>query len=152
MAQKWTLENNVNDFVKSQLTKLGLKNGNGHNHFDSNVFNEESKMSDSLKNALQGSAKTQNKTNFGKPDFHLENRKHLSQVIPVVIENKLGTKNLVNETKAGVKFDDKSISSFAVNGALHYARNILNSGSNYKEVIAIGTAGDDENNCAIEGV
>ena len=61
---KWTLENDVNDFVKKSLENIGLEK-----HKD---FNEESSMSDYLKEALKGSAKTKNKTNFGKPDFHIE--------------------------------------------------------------------------------
>lgn len=52
----WKLENDVNDRVKGQLEQLGLKK-----HHD---FNEESAMSDYLKEALKGGAKTQNKTNF----------------------------------------------------------------------------------------
>ena len=45
---KWTLENDVNDFVKKSLENIGLEK-----HKD---FNEESSMSDYLKEALKGSA------------------------------------------------------------------------------------------------
>lgn len=134
--QTYKLESDVNDFVKAKLTALGL-----HKHQD---FNEESAMSDYLKEALKGSAKTKNKTNFGKPDFHLEGYK-----IPVIIENKLGTKKLKSETKDGIKFDEKFISGFAVNGALYYAQNMIAS-EKYHEVIAIGCAGDNSENVQIE--
>lgn len=100
-------------------------------------------MSDCLKEALKGSAKTANKTNFGKPDFHLEKYKPKDKIIPVIIENKLSIKKLLNQNKDGVKFDDKSIANFAVNGALYYARNII-ANHKYDEVITIGCAGDNK--------
>lgn len=138
----WKLEDDVNDFVKSQLENLGLKKLTD--------YNVESSMSDYLKEALKGSAKTANKTNFGKPDFHLEKYKIKNKIIPVIIENKLSIKKLIDETKKdGVKFDDKSIANFAVNGALYYARNMIAS-HKYDEVIAIGCAGDNENNAKIQ--
>ena len=58
------LESDVNDYVKAKLTALGLRK-----LID---FNEESGMSDYMKEALKGSAKTKDKTSFGKPDFHIE--------------------------------------------------------------------------------
>lgn len=137
----WKLEDDVNDYVKSQLEKLGLKKLTD--------YNVESSMSDYLKEALKGSAKTANKTNFGKPDFHLEKYKPKDKIIPIIIENKLSIKKLVSENKDGVKFDDKSIANFAVNGALYYARNIIAS-HKYDEVIAIGCAGDSQNNAKIQ--
>ncbi|MBF0806253.1 MULTISPECIES: class I SAM-dependent DNA methyltransferase [unclassified Streptococcus] len=132
----WKLETDVNDWVKSQFARIGLEK-----HRD---YNEESGMSDYLKEALKGSAKTATKTNFGIPDLHIEKYK-----LPVLIENKLGLKKLVSETKDGIKTDDKSKQAFAVNGALHYSRSIIDSGK-YSEVIAIGIAGDNAENVAIK--
>jgi hypothetical protein len=40
-------------------------------------------------------------------------------VLESVIENKLGLKNLVAKTKESVKFDAKSIVTYAANGALY---------------------------------
>ena len=68
--------------------------------------------------------------------------------IPVIIENKFGLKKLVAKDKDEMKFDDKSISGYAVNGALHYARSIIASGK-YHEAVAIGIAGDSEENLQI---
>lgn len=137
----WQLEDDVNDFVKQALEKLGLKKLAD--------YNVESNMSDYLKEALKGSAKTANKTNFGKPDFHLEKYKVKDKVIPVIIENKLSLKKLINTNKDGIKFDDKSIAGYAINGALYYARNMIAS-HKYDEVIAIGCAGDNDNNVKIQ--
>jgi len=125
----YKLEEHLNDWVKSKFNKLGLKNQED--------YHIESAIPEYLKEALQGRAKTQNKTNFGKPDFSLTKYEQA----PVVIENKLGIKKLLKETKDGVKFDENSIKDFAVNGALYYATGMIASGK-YSEVIAIGIAGD----------
>jgi len=132
MAQaNYKLEEHVNDWVKAQFEKLGLKS-----QIDYHI---ESAMPDYLIEALRGRAKTENKTNFGKPDFSLTK---YSQA-PVIIENKLGTKKLIKETKDGIKLDDKSIKDYAVNGALHYTTGMIASGK-YHEAIAIGLAGDSD--------
>ena len=85
--------------------------------------------------------KQRRKTRFGTPDFHVE-----AYNIPVIIENKLGVNKLKTLNKSGIKDDNKSISNFAVNGCLHYARNMIKS-NKYKEVIAIGIAGDNKRKC-----
>lgn len=132
---KWKLEDHVNDYVKKCLGNIGKLNQKG--------FNVESNMSEFMKEALKGSAKTKNKTNFGKPDFHVE-----EYSIPVVIENKLYTNKLIAETKNGLKMDSKSINNYAVNGAVYYAQNMIAS-DKYKEAIAIGVAGDSEDEVSI---
>lgn len=137
MVVNWKQETDVNDWVKRQLDGLGL--------VKLRDYNEESGMSDFLKEALKGAAKTQTKSNFGKPDFHVEKY----ATFPVIIENKLKLSRLIAQTKEGIKFDDKSVSQFAVNGALHYARKMIESGK-YNEVIAVGVAGDHDENVAIK--
>ena len=128
---KYKIEDHINDWVKSKFSKLGLKNQED--------YYTESAMPDYLIEALRGRAKTETKTNFGKPDFSLTR----FQQAPVVIENKLGIKKLIKESKDGVKFDESSIKNYAVNGALYYATGMIASGR-YKEVIAIGIAGDSD--------
>ena len=132
----YKLEEHINDWVKAQFKKLKLINQTD--------FYTESAIPDFLKEALRGRAKTENKTNFGKPDFSITKYK-----VPVVIENKLGTAKLISETKDGVKFDEKSISGFAVNGALHYATGMIASGK-YHEVIAIGIASEKKKTIALK--
>ena len=128
---KYKLEEHVNDWVKAQFDKLGLKNQKD--------YYTESAIPDYLKEALRGRAKTENKTNFGKPDFSIIKYAQA----PVIIENKLGVKNLISETKDGIKFDEKSIRDFAVNGAFYYATGMIASGK-YHEVIAVGIAADSD--------
>lgn len=134
---KYKLELHVNDWVKTQFTKLKLKNQTD--------YYEESAIPDYLKEALKGRAKTENKTNFGKPDFSLDKYKQA----PVVIENKLGLQKLVAETKDSIKFDATSVNNYAVNGALYYATGMIASGK-YSEVIAIGIAGDSDDAITIK--
>lgn len=129
------LESDVNDYVKAKLTALGLKK-----LID---FNEESGMSDYMKEALKGSAKTKDKTSFGKPDFHIE-----KYSIPIVIEDKLGIKHHVAENKSGIRMDEKAVREYAVNGAIYYAKNMIAS-KKYDEVIAVGISGDNEDNVKI---
>lgn len=137
MQIKWKLEDDVNDYVKGVFDTLKLKKGKD--------YNVESSMSDYMKEALKGGSKTKNKTSFGKPDFHIENK----YKIPIIIENKLGLNKLIAQTKEGIKEDDKSISTYAVNGALHYATKMIDS-DKYKEVIAIGVTGESESNVMIQ--
>lgn len=129
--ENYKLEEHLNDWVKVQFERLGLKNQKD--------YYTEGAIPDYLKEALKGRAKTENKTNFGKPDFSLTKYKP----IPIIIENKLGAKKLISETKDGIKFDEKSIKDYAVNGALYYATGMIASGK-YHEVIAIGIAGDSD--------
>ena len=136
----YQLEEHINDWVKLKFDKLKLKN-----QVD---YYTESAIPDYLKEALRGRAKTEQKTNFGKPDFSLI-KKCEQNKIPVIIENKLGLSKLIFETKDGVKFDDKSISNYAVNGALYYATGIIASGK-YRNVIAVGIAGDSKDNIQIK--
>ncbi len=129
--KSYKLEDHLNDWVKAKLDVLKLKNQKD--------YYTESAIPDYLKEALKGRAKTENKTNFGKPDFSITGYKQA----PVIIENKLGLKKLIAETKDGIRFDEKSIKDYAVNGALYYATGMIASGK-YHEVIAIGIAGDSD--------
>ena len=96
MINKWKLEDDVNDYVKKSLESLGLKKLTD--------YNVESGMSEYMKEALKGSSKTKNKTNFGKPDFHIEKYN-----IPVVFEDKLGLNRLVSKSKDTIKEDPKAV-------------------------------------------
>ena len=139
----WKLEDNVNDWVKSEFARIGQNN-----------YTVESAMSPHLKSALQMGVKIKRleleiegekeKGKSWKPDFELE-----SFNIPVIIENKLGTAKLSAIKEGKVKRDIKSVQNFAVNGAIHYAQCAIMS-KKYSEVVAIGIAGDSEENVSIE--
>ena len=132
----YTLEADVDDSVKKKFEALGLKKG-----ID---YNEKSAMSSKMKRALKGAAKTKNKTNYGQPDFHIESR----YKIPVIIENKLYHKFHISAVKTGIKMDEKSVVQYAVNGVIHYARNMIES-KVYDEVVAIGITGESDESIKI---
>lgn len=135
MARKYTLEADVDDYVKKKLEELGLKK-----LVD---YNEKTSMSEYMKTALKGAAKGESKKNFGVPDFHIEKYK-----LPIVIEDKLGFKRHIVETKQGIKMDEKSVKNYAVNGAIYYAKSMIAS-KKYTEAIAIGISGEDDDNIKI---
>ncbi|MDR0950075.1 MAG: N-6 DNA methylase [Candidatus Ancillula sp.] len=142
----WKLEDDVDNFVSKKLEVLNLERGSLQG------FTAQSAFSDRMKQALAGSAKTQNKTNFGKPDFSVEKYAQGSDEqidIPVVIEDKFGANKLISKSKDSVKFDEQAVRGYAVNGALYYAQNMIASGQ-YKDVIAIGIAGDNKENIKLE--
>ena len=130
MALKYTLESDVDDFVKATLNSLGL--------VKLKDYNEKSSMSEYMKGSLRGSAKTQSKTNFGIPDFTVE-----KYDMPVVIENKLNNNKHEVSSNNGIKMDDNSVKNYAVNGAIYYAKNMIAS-KKYNEVIAIGISGESK--------
>lgn len=141
---KWTLEDDVDDWVKSKLQRLGLTKGE--------TFGVQSAMSERLKQALQGGSKTKLKTGMGKPDLHIEiygRSLEKPHGVPVLIENKLNLKKLVAKQGSEVKLDERSVQNYAVNGTVAYAQAVIAS-ELYDEVIAIGIAGDDENNTELE--
>lgn len=139
----WTLEDNVNDWVKSEFARI-----------KQTKYTVESAMSEYLKNAIQHGVKLKRleleesgekeKGKSWKPDFELETFN-----IPVVIEDKLGINKLLACSGEKVKHDIKTVQNFAVNGAIHYAQCAIMS-KKYSEVIAIGIAGDNANNVTIK--
>jgi hypothetical protein len=148
----WKAEVDVNYYVRRYLEKLGkVKNKD---------FNDERGMSAYMASALKGSAKTRSKVlqdtldsskkkKGGVPDFHIETLKHNGKTIPVIIENKFPHKKFIKMSSNGViSKDEKIIGNYAVNDALFYAKNMIASGK-YSEVVAIGCAGDNDENVEI---
>jgi len=138
---KFQIEAHLDNWVKEKFAQMGLVNRTD--------FYEQSAMSQYLIEALKGGAKTKNKTNFGKPDFSFDKFNNGKEKIAVVIENKLGLKKLIAESKEGIKLDDNSIKDYAVNGAVNYANCMIDNGK-FHEVIAIGIAGDNTENVQIK--
>lgn len=139
----WSLEDNVNDWVKSEFARI-----------KQTKYNVESAMSVYLKNAIQQGvilkrleleeAGEIEKGKSWKPDFHLEDFD-----IPVLIENKLGINKLSATNGDKIKNDIKSVKNYAVNGAIHYAQCAIMS-KKYTEAIAIGISGNNTNNVTIK--
>ena len=141
--ENWKLEDNVNDWVKSEFARINQTN-----------YTVESSMTKYLKTAIQEGVKLKRleleetgekeKGKSWKPDFELE-----CFNIPVLIEDKLGTKKLIATTGEKLRHDVKSVQTYAVNGAIHYAQCAIMS-KKYSEVIAIGIAGDNADDVAIQ--
>lgn len=141
--KNWSLEDNVNDWVKAEFARI-----------KQTKFTVESAMSPYLKEAIQQGVKMKRleleeagekeKSKSWKPDFELETFN-----IPVIIENKLGLSKLQAITGDKLKNDIKSVKTYAVNGAVHYAQCAIMS-KKYNEAIAIGIAGDNPDNVAIK--
>lgn len=139
-----SIEEKIEDLSKRQLggTKYFIK---------TEGINPE--IEEALKKAPSKSGGTGN--NY--PDIKMLIETPSLRRIPVMIEVK-GTKgalvkyglngDIENSTKEG-KPNFTNIKKYALNGALHYARAILNYSASYKEVIAVGVNGHEENDTII---
>ena len=84
-------------------------------------FGEQHDLPKSIKDALDKASKSG--TGFGKPDFVITFKDYPDTC--VVIEDKYGLEFLKNETKQGLSESQKAVMDFALNGAVHYAKSIL---------------------------
>ncbi|EAH7983758.1 hypothetical protein EP607_01215 [Campylobacter upsaliensis] len=145
---QWNKEVQVDEWVREKLKSMGLKLGKDFLEKDASAY---------LKDALKGASKTKKQTGTGIPDFVIEKYKVDNEIIPVIFECKLGVGKLEKYAKDNEKaldFSNDAISKFALNGALHYARVALQNESqkqdHYKEIIAIGIAGDNSQNVKVK--
>ncbi|BDB67235.1 hypothetical protein Hc94105_1452 [Helicobacter cinaedi] len=145
---QWSKEVQVDEWVREKLKSMGLKLGKDFLEKDASVY---------LKDALKGASKTKKQSGTGIPDFVIEKYKVDNEIIPVIFECKLGVWRLEKYAKDNEKaldFSNDAISKYALNGALHYARVALQNESqkqdHYKEIIAIGIAGDNSQNVKVK--
>ncbi|TLE09721.1 SAM-dependent DNA methyltransferase [Helicobacter bilis] len=145
---QWSKEVQVDEWVREKLKAMGLKLGKDFLEKDASAY---------LKDALKGASKTKKQTGIGIPDFVIEKYKVDNEIIPVIFECKLGVGKLEKYAKDNEKaldFSNDAISKYALNGALHYARVALQNESqkqdHYKEIIAIGIAGDSSQNVKVK--
>ncbi|EAH6028439.1 SAM-dependent DNA methyltransferase [Campylobacter upsaliensis] len=132
---QWNKEVQVDEWVREKLKSMGLKLGKDFLEKDASAY---------LKDALKGASKTKKQSGTGIPDFVCE-----CYDLPVVIECKLGLLMLENKENHKISLSQTSIQNYAINGALHYAKHLIKS-KKYKEVIAIGVAGDSEQKVAVK--
>ena len=132
---QWSKEVQVDEWVREKLKSMGLKLGKDFLEKDASAY---------LEDALKGASKTKKQSGKGKPDFVCE-----CYDLPVVIECKLGLSMLENKENHKISLSQTSIQNYAINGALHYAKHLIKS-KKYKEVIAIGVAGDSEQKVAVK--
>ncbi len=150
----WSRESDVDDYVKDTLKKLGLVKGEHFRQQDASAY---------LKESLKGFSKTKNAKGGGIPDFTCETLKYDNRVVPVLFECKFSanSKGTFVDRMASfdkdnnVRFDQNAISGYALNGALHYARGILEREQEkekreYENCIAVAIAGKSPEDIAIK--
>lgn len=133
-----SIEEKVEELYKRKLDIIGLRH-----------FSKTEKINDSIDNALKEANSKSGGGGNNYPDIKclLDNKR--GRTIPVMIEAK-GTKgrleklskegDIIGITYKEGKENSSAVQNFAVNGALHYGRAILDY-STYEEVIIIGING-----------
>ncbi|MFC4073473.1 restriction endonuclease, partial [Lactococcus lactis subsp. hordniae] len=113
-------------FVRREIEKFGIP------------YSEQGALNPEINKALKGASKQGGK-GIGKPEFVIQNGEYL-----IVIEDKRSNDKLIKYDEEN-KIDKKisSLKDYAVNGAVHYARHIIEKTSSFDEVIAVGITGDE---------
>lgn len=119
---------NVDQWVRREIEKLDID------------YTEQTSSIKEVKTALKNASK-QGGTGSGKPEFVF-----LVNDTLIVIEDKPSTSNLIlldehDEVDLSVP---KATANYALNGAVHYAKHIVEKTTNFKEVIAIGATGTSD--------
>ncbi|MCE4045151.1 SAM-dependent methyltransferase [Lysinibacillus fusiformis] len=117
---------NTDQLVRKFIEDLGV------------AYEEQGSSNIQIKQALKNASKSKNQTGVGKPEFIFFSGNHL-----IIVEDKLALNKLEYKNDDGIidtEFPFRK--DYAVNGAVHYAKHIINNTNSYKEVIAIGIAGD----------
>lgn len=128
-----SVEEKVEDKFKKILDDLGVKR-----------YGKTEEINSTITAALKEAESKSGGTGRNYPDIQVLLDDHCGRRIPVMIEakgmvnklEKLNADGTINEAPSAVK-------SFAVNGALHYGRAILNYADDYNEVIIIGVNGSE---------
>ncbi len=149
LTLNWAKEVDVDDYVKKKLESLGLIKGKDFREKDASEY---------LKNSLRGASKTKNAKGIAIPDFTCEKYKVNGKIVPIIIECKLSADNKGNfinklekvSNDGIIDFSKNAISRYALNGALHYARCVLDKENEkdtqeYTQSIAIAIAGNNPN-------
>lgn len=125
-------ETRVDDWVKDKLKAEGLD------------FYEQRDVPVNYKEALKGASKS-GKAAQGIPDYIINVRP--GSELAVVIEDKHGLEYLeyVHDESASSVEIQKGVRDYAVNGAIHYAEKMIESGR-FDTVYAIGVAGESDVN------
>jgi type I restriction enzyme M protein len=94
-----------------------------------------------LRDALKGASKTKRGTGPGKPEFVFESDDFL-----VIIEDKFAIDKTLSEADGEIDVSWPARAECAVNGAVHYARKIIENSAHYTRAFAIGITGSEQHN------
>ena len=117
---------NTDQFVRRFIEEIGV------------AYEEQGSSNVQIKEALKNASKSKNQTGVGKPEFIFFSDNHL-----IIIEDKLELNKLEYKNEDGqIDTEFPFRRDYAVNGAIHYAKHIIEKTNSYKEVIAIGVVGN----------
>lgn len=134
-----SIEEQVEDWGKKQLAKT-------------KYYTKTESINSEIENALKTAPSKSGGNGVNYPDIKLLIETKSLRKIPVMIEVK-GRKGALAKLNAASEIDNikkdgtpnfNNINRYAVNGAVHYASAIINYSTSYKEAIAIGLNGYDE--------
>lgn len=125
----------VDQWVRNEINNLNIP------------YTEQTSDITVVKNALKHASK-QGGTGVGKPEFVFTINKQL-----IIVEDKPQLSELIrlsDDQKVDLQIP-AATAKFAVNGAIHYAKQIVlnTSGDDFSEILAIGVAGNYENHKAL---
>lgn len=131
-----SIEEKVEEYCKAELDRLHIRH-----------YGKNEKINEAISNALKNADSKSGGSGNNYPDVQLLLQNDHRRDIPVMIETKGSKGKLEKLTKDGDiemvsngKNANNAVQQYAVNGALHYGKAILNEGT-YKEVIIIGVNG-----------
>lgn len=127
-----SVEEMVEDYYKTQLNGYGIR-----------YFTKTESINDEIDNALKKAPSKSGGTGNNYPDIKLMIQSEAMRIIPVMIEAKGKKGDLIKLDKENeIDLNSaKAIQKYAVNGAIHYAKSIIEFSNSYKECIAIGVNG-----------
>lgn len=144
-----SIEERVEDIYKRQLDHYGVK-----------YYSKTDKINSEIAAAMKKAPSKKGNPGGNYPDIRCLIQTHDRRTIPVMIEVK-GRKGYLIKTKPTGEIDNytqkgennyANISAYAVNGAVHYAKALIDFTESYKEIIAIGAngyKGDGEIKCEL---
>jgi len=104
-------------------------------------YEEQGSSHVEIREALKTASK-QKEGNVGKPEFLFFSNKYL-----IVVEDKADIdKNVKYNDDGEIDLTRPTIAEYALNGAVHYGKHIINNTSTIKEVFAIGASGNSHSN------
>jgi len=141
MPKSKSVEEQIEDCGKQWLKSYGLT-----------YFSKTENINSEIDAAMRQAPSKSGGSGGNYPDIRLLLSAKSTKSYPIMIETK-GTRDKLVKLNASGEIDNttksgepnyKNINSFAVNGAVHYAKAIIDFTEGYKEVIAIGLNGYEE--------
>ncbi|MEB7460927.1 HsdM family class I SAM-dependent methyltransferase [Staphylococcus borealis] len=119
----------IDEFMNEEIKSLGVK------------YYRESSGNIEVQNALKSASKRLN-GNIGKPEFTF-----FSKDFFIVIEDKNDVNlHIYSENDEIILNDENIVPKYAVNGAIHYAKHIINNTDIVSKAFAIGASGNGHSN------